>query len=109
MKDIKSIVELLRGWLLTMPANHKLDIESGYGVFRAPAIDTAEDRAALAQQVETILAQQQSDGWWAGECDGTATISSSSFTRNAIKLSSYLQTDRVIHQSLGSNRSKKEM
>ena len=81
----------------------KLDIESGYGAFRTPAIETEKDRTILAQQVETILAQQQSEGWWSGECDGTTTISSSVFTRNAIELISYLQMDGVVHHSSGSD------
>jgi hypothetical protein len=67
------------------------DVESGYGAFRTPAIETAEDRLALAQEVKAILARQSAPGWWKGQCDGTPTISSSAFTRNTIRLLTCLQ------------------
>ena len=67
-----------------------LDIESGYGAFRTPAIETENDLSALEEQVDYILASQDPEGWWSGTCDGTRTISSAAFTRNMIRLLTYV-------------------
>ena len=67
-----------------------LDIESGYGAFRTPAIESEADRQALAAQVDRILREQKTDGWWQGDCDGVSTIDSNAFTRNAVRLLTYL-------------------
>jgi hypothetical protein len=69
----------------------KLDIESGYGAFRTPEIATEEDRLALTEQVKAILDEQNPAGWWKGQRYGTEAITSSTFTRNAIKLIVYLE------------------
>lgn len=68
-----------------------LDIESGYDAFRTPVIESKDDQEALETRVQAILAAQEPAGWWRGECDGTPTIKSAAFTRNAVVLLTYLR------------------
>ena len=85
-----------------------LDIESGYDAFRIPALETQADCLVLVQQVDAILAQQHAKGWWRGECDGISTIKSSAFTRNTIRLVSYLRMSSSGHQISELDNSKHE-
>lgn len=68
-----------------------LDVESGYGAFRTPEIATEEDHLALTEQVKTILDRQDPAGWWKGQRYGTEAITSPTFTRNAIRILTWLK------------------
>jgi hypothetical protein len=67
------------------------DIESGYMAFRVPLIESEEDRLALTEEVKRILGEQKEAGWWPGQWYGTDAITSSLFTKKAIKLITWLE------------------
>jgi hypothetical protein len=71
----------------------RLDIESGYGAFRTPEIETENDRLALTEQVKRILDEQNPAGWWRGKWYGTDAITSYTFTSNAIRIITWLEVN----------------
>lgn len=70
-----------------------LDIESGYGAFRTPEIETENDCLALTEQVKSIIDEQNPAGWWSGKWYGTDAITSYTFTSNTIRIITWLEAN----------------